>query len=98
MRLLNCGIDPAFPVKYWTVQDASAGSDFVLNEDWVFEYLQKEEKDISETTRVNALCNKNPAMLEKPFKGLANWPSHIAAQKVVLRPDENSFPEELIPS
>lgn len=37
-------------------------------------------------------------MLEKPFKGLANCSSHIAAQKVLLRPDENSFPEALVPS
>lgn len=97
MRLLNCGINSVFQVKYRIVQDVSAGSDFVLNEDWVFEYLQKEQKEISETTSVNALCHKNPAVLEKPFEGLASWPSHIAAQKVLLRPHKNIFPEALVP-
>lgn len=60
---LNFGINPAFPVKYWIVQDASAGSDVVLNEDWVFEYLQKEQKEISETTSFNALCKKKKIQL-----------------------------------
>lgn len=59
---------------------------------------RKNKKKISGAPGANAICSKIPAMLEKPFKGLANWPSHIAAQKAPLRPHENSFPEALVPS